>query len=176
MRCTAVVALLFALPTPAAAILPDDGGDGLHPAVTACHGGQVWHGPSGGCVDPESGAVPDDTLFAAMRSLAHAGRYRDALRLLHAMSERGTPRVLTAEGYLLRRTGRVAEGLALYDQALALDPDYHLARAYLGMWHLSQGNSAAARRQLAQIEARGGLGSEGWQVLSEALETNAAGY
>lgn len=164
-------ALAAGLAAPAAAILPepDEAAEAPPPAAALCTAGTVFHGASQTCVAPETGLVDDDALYAELRRLAYAGRYEPAARLLAAMRERDTPRVLTAEGFILRRTGRVEEGLAAYARALAIDPEFHLARAYLGLYHLETGDRAAARRQLDEIEALGGAGSEGWRMLEEAL-------
>ena len=172
----AVGGIAILLATSAEAILEEPAADDVPPAAALCVGGTVWHAPSAGCVDPALGLVSDDVLYAALRGHAYAGRYPEAMRLLRAMREVGTPRVLTAEGYILRRTGRVDEGLARYAEALALDPGYHLARAYLGMWHLEQGDRVGATRQLAAIAARGGRGGEAWQMLTDALRGGGTGY
>lgn len=160
----------------AMAVLEEPAADVLSPAAAFCVGGTVWHGPSASCVDPELGLVSDDELYAALRSHAYAGRYDLAMRLLEAMRESDTARVLTAEGYILRRTGRVGEGLARYDAALALDPDYHLARAYLGLWHLEQGDRDEAVQQLVEIEKRGGNDGDAWRLLSDAIANGAPRY
>lgn len=168
--------LALLLASPALAILDEAAPEAPPPAAALCLNGKIWHDAGGTCVDPELGLVGDEALFAEMRRQARAGRHAEALRLLSAMRESDTPRVLAAEGYLLRRSGRVAEGLALYERALALDPDYHVARAYLGMWHLSQRDRASAMRQLAEIEARGGGGSAAWQALRAELDGDGTGY
>lgn len=168
--------LAMLLAGPARAVLEEPAADAVPPAAAFCLGGNVWHSASATCVDAALGLVSDDAIYAAMRANAYAGRYADALRLLHAMRETGTPRVLTAEGYILRRTGDVTEGLARYAEALALDPAYHLARTYLGLWHLEQGDRAGAARQLTEIEAHGGRGSEAWRMLAEALGGGRIGY
>lgn len=173
---SAVGSIAILLATPAAAILEEPAADDVPPVAALCVGGTVWHAPSASCVAPALGLVSDDALYAELRRHAHAGRYTEALRLLRAMREAGTPWVLTAEGYILRRTGRVEEGLARYAEALALDPGYHLARAYLGLWHLEQGDRTGAARQLTGIEARGGRGGEAWRMLAEALGGGRVGY
>lgn len=155
------------LATPGAAILEEPAADDVPPAAAHCVGGTVWHGPSAACVDAAPGLVPDEVLYAALRTHAHAGRYAEALL---AMLEVGTPRVLTAEGFILRLTGWAGEGLALYAEALSLDPEYHLARAYPSLWQLEQDDRAGAVWQFSEIEAHGGRGSAAWRMLADALE------
>jgi tetratricopeptide (TPR) repeat protein len=173
LRPMAAACLVVGTAGPALAILEEPPAEVTPPAAALCVGGAVWHDASASCVDPALGLVGDEALFAALSRHADAGRYDWAKRILSAMRERDTPRVLTAEGFLLRRTGQVAEGLALYAQALALDPGYHRARAYWGLWHLEEGDIAGARAWLAEIEAAGGRGGEAWQVLAEALRAAA---
>lgn len=162
-------ALALGAPLPALAILEEPPEGVLPPAAAFCMGGTVWHMDSFTCVDPASGLVGDDALYGEVRRHAHAGRYREAARVLAAMRETGTPRVLTAEGFILRRTGQVAEGLGRYAEALALDPGYHMARAYWGLWFLEEGDRKGAEAMLAEIVAAGGEGSEAWRLLEAAL-------
>jgi Flp pilus assembly protein TadD len=165
--------LALVLPVPAVAILEEPPVDAPAPAAALCVGGTVWYAEGATCVDPALGLVADDLLYAEVRRNAHAGRYREAALVLAAMRETGTPRVLTAEGFILRRTGQVAEGLGRYAEALALDPGYHMARAYWGLWFLEEGDREGAAAMLADIVAEGGEGSEAWRLLSAALAAEA---
>lgn len=174
-RYLTLAALLLALPGRAAAVLEEPTEEALAPRGALCTGGTVWYFDGGTCVDPALGLVDDDALYAELRRHAHAGRYSEAARILAAMRETGTPRVLTAEGFILRRTGNVAEGLARYAEALTIDPGYHLARAYWGLWFLENGDREGAEGMLADIVAEGGEGSEAWRILSEALAGALAG-
>ena len=140
------------------------------PTATVCRDGHVWDDRERSCVEPESGALDADVLYGAVRKLAYAGRYPEALRVLAAMPDQASPRVLAARGYILRKTGRVPEGLALYDAALAADPDFLLARAYRGMYYVEIGKRRAAEAELAEIEARGGAGSWPHTALERALD------
>jgi Flp pilus assembly protein TadD len=156
-------------PLPATAILEEPPIDAPAPAAALCVGGTIWYAEGATCVDPALGLVDDDRLYAEVRRHAYAGRYAEAARLLSSMRETGTARVLTAEGFILRRTGRVAEGLARYAEALSIDPRHHMARAYWGLWHLEQGDRDGAEAMLEDIIAEGGAGGEAWRMLSEAL-------
>ena len=135
-----------------------------------CSEGQVWDTKTSACVDAESSSLDDDTRYAAVRELAYAGRYSASLDVLATMQDRTDSRVLTYLGFNNRKLGRVEIGMAYYAQALAADPDNHLARSYMGQALVEAGDFDAARVQLAEIRSRGGAG---WpeQALAEAIDT-----
>ena len=99
--------------------------------------------------------MPADEAFYAGYWLAKSGRYDEALRYL-SMASPQDPRVLTYIGYATRKLGRVDDALGYYDRALALNPNYAVARAYLGDAYLTQGAPLKARGQLAEIANRCG--------------------
>ena len=105
---------------------------------------------------PGSGqAARSEEIFFAAYGLARAGQYaaaRDILRL----GDQTDARVLNYTGFVTRKLGDVDGALPYYRRALAIDPDYVLARAYMGEAHLQQGDVAAARLELGEIEARCG--------------------
>ena len=138
---------------------------------TECVKGQVWDEATQSCVDAESGQLDDDTRFRAVRELAWAGRPEDALIVLSAMTEGQTDRVLTYIGFANRKAGRMAEGLAAYDAALALNPDNLLCRSYLGQAYVEIGRIDLAQLQLDEIRARGGAGLWAETALQSAIQT-----
>jgi tetratricopeptide (TPR) repeat protein len=175
--------LLLALPTTlwasaALAVLqeerPPDAPPPPSPTTSVCADGEIWDDVTSTCVEPETGALDDDRLYAAARELAYAGRHADALRVLAAMRAQASPRVLAARGYALRKSGRVAEGLALYAAALEADPDFHVARAYRGVYLVETGDAAGARAELAAIAARGGAATWAHEALRRAIAGDAA--
>ena len=62
------------------------------------------------------------------------------------------------------------EGIAFYQKAVALDPDYTLVREYLGEAYVTQGKLDLARTELAEIEKRCGTTCEPYEDLAEAIE------
>lgn len=138
---------------------------------TECTKGQVWDEATKACVDADSGQLDDDTRFRAVRELAWAGRPEDALVVLSAMQEGKSDRVLTYIGFANRKAGRLEEGLAAYDAALALNPDNLLARSYLGQAYVDMGETALAQAQLEQIRLRGGDGLWAATALENAIRT-----
>ncbi|MEY3306833.1 MAG: hypothetical protein RLZZ413_871 [Pseudomonadota bacterium] len=172
MRLIAAAATVCLLPFAALAAGSDD--TEPPPATqtsTECVKGQVWDEATKSCVDAESGQLDDDTRFRAVRELAWAGRPEDALIVLSAMTEGQTDRVLTYIGFANRKAGRMAEGLAAYDAALALNPDNLLCRSYLGQAYVEIGQIDLAQLQLDEIRARGGAGLWAETALQSAIQT-----
>ena len=172
MRLIATVAALSLLPITALAA----GSDETEPppatqTSTECVKGQVWDEATKSCVDADSGQLDDDTRFRAVRELAWAGRPEDALIVLSAMTEGRTDRVLTYIGFANRKAGRMDEGLAAYDAALALNPDNLLCRSYLGQAYVELGKIDMAQLQLDEIRARGGDGLWAETALESAIRT-----
>lgn len=103
---------------------------------------------------PRPSAIGDEVFFAAY-GLARAGQYaaaRDVLRL----ADQSDPRVLNYTGFVTRKLGDVDAALPYYQRALTIDPDYLLARAYLGEAYLQKGDPARALAELGEIERRCG--------------------
>jgi Flp pilus assembly protein TadD len=172
-----ILALTLAclLPTSALAI-GDESADPPKPTETStkCEGAQVWDPVKQACVNPQGASLDNDTLFDAARELAYAGRPGDALAVLAAMTEGETDRVLTYRGFALRKAGDWEAGRAMYDRALAQNPDNFLARSYLGMGLVERGDMPAAMDQLFEIRARGGAGTRAEIELARALATSKA--
>lgn len=121
-----------------------------------CKDGKVWDKKTKSCVNAKESRLDDDTRYAAVRELAYAGKYADALTVLAAMSDQHESRVLTYYGFTHRKAGRVDLGMKYYQAALKTDPDNLLARSYMGQGLVAAGDIEGARAQLAEIEARGG--------------------
>jgi len=101
-------------------------------------------------------SLNDDQRYQAAYWLAQDGRYEDAVAQLKLAKNQKDPRILNYMGYATRKLGRVSEALEYYRQALAINPDYTLARAYLGEAFLEQGKPELAHEQLSEIEKRCG--------------------
>ena len=97
-----------------------------------CAKGEVWDEKTKACIKAEGAGLTDDQRFGAVRELAYAGRPDEAILVLATMTEGDTARVLTYQGFLLRQTGRVEEGIAAYERAIALDSGNILATASMG--------------------------------------------
>ncbi|MGB3249118.1 MAG: hypothetical protein WBB13_08110 [Tabrizicola sp.] len=82
--------------------------------TTKCEKGTVWDEKTKTCIKAEESSLNDDQRFGAVRELAYAGRYDEATAVLAAMREGETSRVMTYQGFLLRQTGRIEEGISAY--------------------------------------------------------------
>src|SRR5437868_2077234 len=107
-------------------------GDGSSSSTTPkkCKKGEVLK--NGKCVKATSGVLPDEDLYQQGRALAQAGEYDWALTVLQAVSNKNDPRVLNYIGYSNRKSGRLDVAFGYYNKALQIDPNFVLAREYLG--------------------------------------------
>lgn len=135
-----------------------------------CKDGQIWDKDVKKCVSATQGMFDDDTLYEAARELAYADQYENAIDLLHLASNPDDPRILNYLGFSNRKAGRMEVGMAYYKEALKRDPDYILARSYMGQAYLQQNKRNAARDQLVEIEARGGKGTWAHTALVQAIK------
>jgi predicted Zn-dependent protease len=139
--------------------------------TTECAKGEIWDEKTKACVKAEEQSLNDDQRYGAVRELAYAGRYDEALTVLSTMTEGETPRVLTYQGFLLRQTGQIEEGIAAYERAIALAPGNILARSYYGQLLVQMNEMQLAQLQLAAIRMHGGGGTWAEQSLATAIET-----
>lgn len=139
-------------------------------STPTCNKGWVYDSKQGKCIKKEESSQLDDSqLYENAVALAYAERFDEALALLERIGNRNDPRVLNYLGYVTRNLGDLEGGLAFYRQAIALDPDYTLARSYMGRALLISGDRDGAIAQLDEIEARGGANSREYVELAEAL-------
>lgn len=146
-----------------------DGGGSTNSGAKKCKSGEVWSSSKKKCVKASSGLVPDGELYEQGRELALAGDYDRAIEVLDAVRNKGNPGVLNYLGYAHRKAGMIDEGIAYYHQALAIDPDYVLAREYLGEGYVAAGNVDLARQQLQEIGTRCGINCEEYIELAEVI-------
>lgn len=169
-----VLVVPLAFPALAAGDGGAGGGSGGNGGQNRCTAGKVWDKKSKKCVDTQRG-VDDDSLYDAGRYLAHQGRYGEAIAILSLAADKTDPRILNYLGYSHRKAGRVVVGLGYYQEALRQDPNYTLVREYLGEAYLQQGNVAAARQQLSEIEKRCGRGCREYALLAEQIDAYVKG-
>ncbi|MEM9267765.1 MAG: tetratricopeptide repeat protein [Pseudomonadota bacterium] len=136
---------------------------------TTCTDGQVWDEQKQACAAAESSSLSDDALYGAARELAYHGNPEAALKVLAAMESQDTPRVYNYRGFSLRKLGRMEEAMVQYDKAIAMDPDYILARSYRGQAYLELGDFAGAHAELLEIRNRGGRDTWSYVSLRQAL-------
>ncbi|MCP5074349.1 MAG: tetratricopeptide repeat protein [Rhodobacteraceae bacterium] len=161
-----------ALATSAFAAGGDDG-NAPKPTKTTeeCEDGKVWDENKEECIEAEQSMFDDDFLYKNAREFAYAGQYDNAIKLLRLAQNPQDPRILNYLGFANRKAGRTELGMKYYRQALAIDPDYNLARSYMGQALVLDGDIDGAWVQLAEIANRGGKDS--WPYL--ALKQSIAG-
>ncbi|WP_299285837.1 hypothetical protein [uncultured Tateyamaria sp.] len=132
----------------------------------------VWDANLKKCVRPDKTSHLDsDTLYKAIRELAYAGRYDEAITVLDQMPDQLDDKVLTYRGFTARKLGDLALADVYYEQAIATNPDNILARSYMGQGKVLAGDKVAALTQLREIQARGGAGTWAETSLRTAIET-----
>lgn len=134
-----------------------------------CTGGKVWDEGKKECVDAKKSGLDDDTLFKAARELAYDGQYDNSLKVLDAVSDQTSARVLNYRGYANRKAGRMELGMEYYRKAIQVDENYILARSYMGQALVQQGKIEEAKVQLIEIRDRGGEQTWAYQALLETL-------
>ncbi|MEM6373176.1 MAG: tetratricopeptide repeat protein [Pseudomonadota bacterium] len=134
----------------------------------------VWDANIKKCVRPDKTSHLDsDTLYKAVRELAYAGRYGEAIEVLDQMPDQLDDRVLTYRGFTARKLGDLQQADLYYEQALTVNPDNILARSYMGQGKVVAGDMVAALTQLREIQARGGAGTWAETSLRTAIETGS---
>lgn len=111
----------------------------------------------------------DDDIYRQGVTLAKAGDYERAIAVLMTANNQNDPRVLNYIGYSYRKLGQLGTGIAYYGRALDLDPDFVLAREYLGEGFVSIGRIDKAEEQLAEIEQRCGAHCSEYQELAQVI-------
>lgn len=109
------------------------------------------------CVGLASAGMPSADLFYAGYWLARTGKYEEALGYL-TLADANDPRVVTYIGFARRKLGDVDGALPFYREALKLNPNYSVARAYMGEAFLQKNEPGEAKAQLAEIATRCGTG------------------
>ena len=126
------------------------------------------------CKKDQSGQLNDDQIYQAGYWLAQSGKYNEALAQFQKAKNQNDPRILNYIGYTTRKLGRVSEAMGYYRKALKINPDYTVARAYLGEAFLEQGNVKLAKEQLAEIEKRCGNSCVEFTTLSGQIDSFVA--
>ena len=145
------------------------GGGNASPTTHGCKKGQVWNTSSKKCVAAQSGILPDEDLYQQGRALAKQGQYDWAIQVLATIQDQQDPRVLNYLGYSNRKAGRLDVGITYYRKALAIDPNFNLAREYLGEGYLAAGRVDLAMNVLADIAKSCGTNCDEYKELNAAI-------
>ncbi|MEI8180108.1 tetratricopeptide repeat protein [Aestuariivirga sp.] len=147
------------------------GGGNASPTTKGCKTGEVWNKKTKKCVKVQSGILPDEELYQQGRALAKEARYDWAIEVLSTIQDQQDPRVLNYLGYSNRKAGRLDIGITYYSRALAIDPNFNLAREYLGEGYLAAGRVDLAMNQLSEIAKSCGTTCEEYQELNAAISS-----
>jgi tetratricopeptide (TPR) repeat protein len=148
---------------------PSGGGGTSGGGTPSCKPGYVYDTNKQTCVKASSGLLDDEQLYQQGRALALGGHYEEALGALAAVQNQNDSRVLTMIGYAKRKLGNFDEGMAYYQQALAIDPDNADTREYLGEAYVETGRMDLAKAELANVQALCGTECEQYQDLAAAI-------
>lgn len=125
------------------------------PANAACDsiakGSTQWTA----CVGQASAALPATEAFYAGYWLAKSGAYSEALAYL-GVADQNDPKVQTYIGFATRKLGNVEAALPHYARALEINPNFTVARAYLGEAYLTKNQPLKAAAELEEIANRCG--------------------
>ena len=149
--------------SPIAMAAEDGGGE----APPKCKAGYSYDKTKKECV--KKNALNDSDLYENGRALAKAGRYVEAIDALTAVRNQKDPMVLTMLGYSHRKMGDVDAGIALYHQALAIDPNSINTREYLGEGYVAMGRIDLAVGELNKLEKLCGVDCEQYVELSSVI-------
>lgn len=134
-----------------------------------CQNGQIYDANTKSCLDSKVDLFDDTNRYDAAREMAYAGKYSEALTVLASAENASDPRILNYKGFVNRKLGNSRVAMAYYAEALDINPDYILARSYMGQGLVAEGDFVGARNQLVEIRARGGEGSWAEASLEQAL-------
>lgn len=134
-----------------------------------CPRGQVWDKRKGKCVRANTEQMNDEQRYEHGWKLAKTGKYEDAIKVLKTANQ-GDPRVLNYLGYSYRKSGDLETAIGFYKAALKINPDFVLAREYLGEGYVKAGRLDLAKLELEQIEKRCGKGCQEYVELAAVID------
>ena len=141
-----------------------------------CEKGQVYDKQTKSCLDAKSELFNDDAIYEAARELAYDGQYQNAQLVLAAADNQEDPRILNYYGFTHRKLGNMADAMRYYEAALAVDPDYILARSYMGQGLVADGDLAGAKAQLKAIGDLGGVETWAYASLEKSINGQSSDY
>jgi tetratricopeptide (TPR) repeat protein len=177
----------FGVFTPVSA-MDEESLSGPTPAQPTCATNQVFDSKKGQCVAAttvvtcdkgftfdvdkktcvKTTAMNDEQLYYQGRMLALAGYYDSAIDTLGAIGNK-TSNALTMIGYATRKEGKLDQGIAIYHQALALDPTNLSTHEYLGEGYLAAGRVDLAEVELDKLQTLCGTNCAQYQTLNNAI-------
>ena len=187
MKPTYLVLSMFAatmFSTASFAAGESSGGDEAAPkateTTTKCKKTEVYDVKLKKCVELKKSGMnelmDENSLYDTARELAYFERPEDAIMLLKQIANQNQPRVQNYLGFASRKAGRMEDAMMYYNVALSMDPDYVLARSYMGQGLLEQGDFGGAYAQLREIKERAGTANRPYQMLAAAITGMPTNY
>jgi uncharacterized protein HemY len=171
---------LFMQPAPAEAF-GGGGGGGAPASVPSCPANTTknscltqshcwWKSSTNQCKKKKSSELNQNgDLYAEGRLLAKTGEYVQAIAVLNR-ADQSDPHVLNYLGYSYRKSGDLTTAIRYYKAALTIDPDFVLAREYLGEGYVKAGRLDLAKLELEQIGKRCGKGCKEYVELAMVID------
>lgn len=151
----------------------DDAAPTATETTTKCKKTEIYDKKLKKCVELKKSGMneilDDDALYDTARELAYFDRPEDAIVLLQQMADQNQPRVQNYLGFANRKAGRMEDAMMYYNAALAMDPDYVLARSYMGQGLVQIGDISGAKAQLIEIKKRAGVENRPYEMLASAI-------
>lgn len=108
-------------------------------------------------------------LYEKGRLLAKSGAYGQAIAILKT-ADQTDPHVLNYLGYSYRKNGDLKTAIGYYKAALKINPDFVLAREYLGEGYVKAGRLDLAKLELEEIAKRCGKGCQEYVELAAVID------
>ncbi len=172
----ATLSVAAALALSATALTAHAAGSDTSSSTPTCKKGYVYSSAKKKCVRKTSSVIPQDSIKSQGWALAREGRYEDAIAMFRLAANQNDPEVLNGLGFSHRKLGKVEQGVAFYAKALEANPDYILAREYLGEGYVVLGKLNLAKVQLDEIGNRCGTACEEYMLLARAIDTGKPNY
>ena len=178
LAATFIGAALFMQPAPSQAM---GGGGGAPAKPKACKTINTknsclaqshcwWSSSSNSCKKKKNSELDlKNKLYTEGRLLAKGGEYAKAIAVLNT-ADQSDPHVLNYLGYSYRKSGDLTTAIRYYKAALTINPDFVLAREYLGEGYVKAGRLDLAKLELDQIGKRCGKGCKEYVELAMVID------
>lgn len=170
------------------------GGGGSSPTTPSCKTGYVYHSAKKKCIRKRptckrgfiysskkrkcvrkfSELFQDSDLKVQGWTLAYAGKYQAAIDMFNMVVDKKDEEALNGLGYSHRKSGQFEKGIGYYKLALTINPNYVLAREYLGEGFVAKGRIDLAKNQLNEIKNRCGTSCIEYVKLAQVIKTGSA--
>ncbi len=139
-----------------------------------CKRGHVYSKKKRKCVRKYSELFQDSDLKVQGWALAYAGNYQAAIEMFKLVSNKKDEEALNGLGYSHRKSGQFDKGINFYKLALSINPNYILAREYLGEGFVASGRLDLANNQLSEIKNRCGVSCIEYIKLAQVIKTGSS--